>query len=313
MATLVHIPVEGNSLIAKGPDGTLVNLRATSDGTLLITDPTNSPNYNAAYSYTYDNQGRMVTVTRVVDGIATNYNYAYDPTTGNLDSQSTDLYPAIDSVLSVAGRVGAITLSSADVQLGAVDNARQEYYVPGGQEGEYLDGGGALGSRQWKRLQSDLIPEGINNLYFTNARKAELMALMGASAPVAVWYTNYFNNVSTPSTNGSRASFTLDHVPGSAGHVDISKNGLTQVLNVDYMIAGAVVTFTSAPLTTDSIFIRYGASLPVGTSAANSVVVADTGNYYSGTDQEAVNAQIGRFINRVISAFAGLGVTVVNS
>jgi len=313
MATLVHIPVEGNSLIARGPDGTLVNLRATTDGTLLITDPTNSPNYNAAYSYTYDNQGRMTTVTRVVDGIATNYNYAYDPVTGNLDSQSSDLYPAIDSVLSVAGRVGVVTLSKADVQLGAVDNARQEYYVPGGMEGEYLDGGGALGSRQWKRLHSDLIPEGVNNLYFTNARKAELMALMGASAPVAVWYTNYFNGVSTPATNGIRTAFPLDHVPGSAGHADVSKNGLTLALTVDYTITGSTLTLTTAPMATDSVFVRYGASLPVGTSAANSVVVTDTGGYYSGSDQEAVNEQVGRFINRVISAFASLGVTVVNS
>lgn len=313
MSSLINIPVEGNSLIAKAPDGTLINLRASADGTLLMSDPNNAPNFNASYAYTYDGQGRLTSETKIVNGQAVNYNYYYDPVTGALDSQTSDLYPTNSQVLSVAGKVGVVVLGPVDVGLNLVDNARQEYYVPGGLEGQYLDGGGGLGSRQWKRLHSDIVPEGPNNLYFTNARRAELLALMGASAPVAVWYTKTYTNLTTPATDGVRVSFPLDSAPGSAGHVDVSKNGLTLSLTVDYTVSGSAVIFTTAPLSTDKIFIRYGASLPVGTTAANAVTVVDSGSYYSGTDQEAVNEQIGRFIGRVITAFGTLGVTVVNS
>jgi len=229
-----------------------------------------------------------------------------------LSSQATDLFPRSDDVLTVAGRTGHITLTNADVGLVNIDNVRQEQYVPGGQSGEYLDGGGGLGSREWKRLQSDAVAEGINNLYFTDARRAELMALMGASAPVAVWYSQVFNSISPQNTNGARVAFTLTNTPGSAGHVDVSKNGLTLILGVDYTVVGAVLTMTVAPLTTDTLFVRYGASMPVGTTAANAVTVQDSGGYYSGSNQEAVNEQVGRFINKVITAFATLGITITN-
>lgn len=313
MPTIIHLPTEGNSLIARGPDGSLINLRAAADGTLLTLDPVNSSDYNADFEYIYDAQGRLIGENRIIDGQSINYTYWYDPVSGDLKSQVSDLYPRIEDVLSVAGRTGVVVLDRTDVNLGNVDNVRQEQYVPGGQEGEYLDGGGGLGSRQWKRLNSDNVAEGANNLYFTVERKAELMALMGASAPVAVWYTAIFNNLSTPSTDGSRVLFPLSNAPGSAGHVDVSKNGETLILGVDYTIVGTNLTFTVAPQTGDTIFVRYGASMPVGTIAANAVTVEDAAGHFSASDQEGVNAQIGRILQRMITAFDTLDITIDNS
>lgn len=310
MTALVHVPLEGNSLIARAPDGTLINLKATADGQLLAVDPTKTPNYNTAYSYSYDGLGRLSTQTTTVEGQSVTLTYAYDPVTGALVHQQSDLYPQIEGVISVAGKTGAVTLGPTDVGLPFVDNFRQEYYVQGGAVGEYLDGGGGLGSRQWRRLQSDYVAEGSQHLYFTEARRAELLALMGASAPVAVWYTQIFSNITSPATDGVRVAFPLDHPPGSAGHVDVAKNGLTLANVQDYNVVGSTLTFVVAPLSTDSIYARYGASLPVGTVAANAVSVSDTGAYYSGTDQEAVNEQVGRILTRMAAAFAILGQTI---
>lgn len=98
MTGIVQVPLEARSLIAKAPDGTLVNLRATEDGVLHTVDPLNTPDFSAGYTYTYDGNGRLASEARTVNSQTTNIMYSYDPTTGALLSQITDIYPTVTQV-----------------------------------------------------------------------------------------------------------------------------------------------------------------------------------------------------------------------
>jgi hypothetical protein len=65
-----------------------------------------------------------------------------------------------------------------------------------------------------------------------------------------------FSNVFTG--NGVTVNFTLDRTPGNANAVDVSINGVTQVPNVDYILNGDILTFTTAPPQVASqILARY--------------------------------------------------------
>jgi hypothetical protein len=82
----------------------------------------------------------------------------------------------------------------------------------------------------------------------TNFDPASVITIVGQQAS--------FSNVFTG--NGVTVNFTLDRTPGNANAVDVSINGVTQVPNVDYILNGDILTFTTAPPQVASqILARY--------------------------------------------------------
>jgi hypothetical protein len=82
----------------------------------------------------------------------------------------------------------------------------------------------------------------------TNFDPASVISIVGQQAS--------FSNVFTG--NGVTVNFTLDRTPGNANAVDVSINGVTQVPNVDYVLNGDILTFTTAPPQVASqILARY--------------------------------------------------------
>jgi len=82
----------------------------------------------------------------------------------------------------------------------------------------------------------------------TNFDPASVISIVGQQAS--------FSNVFTG--NGVTVNFTLDRTPGNANAVDVSINGVTQVPNVDYILNGDILTFTTAPPQVASqILARY--------------------------------------------------------
>ncbi len=74
--------------------------------------------------------------------------------------------------------------------------------------------------------------------------------------------------------NGSNAVFTVGNPPAPAGSLALYRNGLLQAQNVDYSVAGNVITFApgSLPLTGDTLMATYrlaDAGNPVGVAGGS--------------------------------------------
>jgi hypothetical protein len=82
----------------------------------------------------------------------------------------------------------------------------------------------------------------------TNFDPASVITIVGQQAS----FSNVFIG------NGVTVNFTLSRTPGNANAVDVSINGVTQVPNVDYILNGNILTFTTAPPRVASqILARY--------------------------------------------------------
>lgn len=73
--------------------------------------------------------------------------------------------------------------------------------------------------------------------------------------------------------DGSTTQFNLTNNPGALNNLDVSVGGVTQLPNTDYAWnGGTLVTFTSAPPSGASVFVRYMQGLPFGTVQGADVV-----------------------------------------
>lgn len=84
--------------------------------------------------------------------------------------------------------------------------------------------------------------------------------VVGWTPTLAGTTLNFADYVPVPGTpNGTLTAFTLANVPSPATSLGVFKNG--QLLQVgtgnDYTVAGAVVTFSVAPLATDNLQASY--------------------------------------------------------
>jgi len=64
-----------------------------------------------------------------------------------------------------------------------------------------------------------------------------------------------FSNVFTG--DGVTVNFTLDRPPGNVNAIDVSVQGASQKPNIDYILNGSILTFTTAPPNLTSILARY--------------------------------------------------------
>jgi len=105
---------------------------------------------------------------------------------------------------------------------------------------------------------------------------------------------------------GSQTAFTLPSSPTSLGNIDVTVDGITLTAVEEFTLSGTTLTFVSAPPAgTKNIAIRYGQSLPIGTIGANGVTVVDEGSYFTGTNQENINQEIGESVKRSESSQFG--------
>lgn len=68
--------------------------------------------------------------------------------------------------------------------------------------------------------------------------------------------TAVYSEIPSGTINGSNATFTLAHTPASSSLM-LYLNGARQKLTDDYTLAGAIITFVSAPLTDSNIVADY--------------------------------------------------------
>ncbi len=95
-----------------------------------------------------------------------------------------------------------------------------------------------------------------NKLLGWNSNASSIANIDPASVISIVGQQASFSNVFTG--NGVTVNFTLDRSPGNANAVDVSVNGVTQVPNVDFILNGNILTFTTAPPAVASqILARY--------------------------------------------------------
>jgi len=103
----------------------------------------------------------------------------------------------------------------------------------------------------------------------TNFDPSSVISIVGQQAS--------FSNVFTG--NGVTVNFTLDGTPGNANAVDVSINGVTQVPNVDYILNGDILTFTTAPPQVASqILARYSEVFTETDGDASNVRYLPAGN-----------------------------------
>jgi hypothetical protein len=99
------------------------------------------------------------------------------------------------------------------------------------------------------------LPQG-NKLLAWNSNASAITNLDPSDVITVTGQQNSFADVFTG--NGVTTSFTLTRNPGSVFNIDVSINGVTQVPNVDYILAATTLTFTSAPPAVASqILARY--------------------------------------------------------
>ena len=86
----------------------------------------------------------------------------------------------------------------------------------------------------------------------------------------------------TINPNGTDASYTLDQT-ATAASMMVTTNGVAQTPDIDYTASGTTITFTTTPIPTDIIQIRFLAGISstdfITNSSGNAVIKADsTGN-----------------------------------
>lgn len=156
-----------------------------------------------------------------------------------------------DSVASVAGRTGNVTLDKTDVGLANVDNTSdaskpvstatqtaldsKEGTVTAGTTGQYY-----RGDKTFQNLNSDAISD------FSTAADARIIAkLVTRETPTGL-------------VNGTNTSFALANTPAS-GTESVFLNGILQEPGSgnDYTISGSTITYLTAPVVGDRVRVSY--------------------------------------------------------
>ena len=86
------------------------------------------------------------------------------------------------------------------------------------------------------------------------------LSISGTTLNASGSTTNFADYIAVPGTpNGTLTAFTLANAPSPATSLGVFKNGqlLQSGTGNDYTLAGAVVTFTVAPIATDNLQASY--------------------------------------------------------
>jgi hypothetical protein len=67
----------------------------------------------------------------------------------------------------------------------------------------------------------------------------------------------WVQEVPTGTVNGSNTAFTLSTAPREPDVVQVYLNGIRQRKTTDYSISGTTITFVSAPVTDQSVYVEY--------------------------------------------------------
>lgn len=203
-----------------------------------------------------------------------------------------DTYTAnISMVTANVNSTGALSVSSAaagNILIDADGYTRivgtDAFYVPVGNTGQ-RPGTPDVGALRFNTTNSTLeVWDG-----------AEWDAATGGVSAVT-------NQTITP--DGSTASYTLDQT-ATADTILVSINGVLQTPAVDYTVSGTTITFTSTPLDTDIVQIRFIADTATVTGIQN------------GNSSILINSTSGNAVTTVngvanVAVFANTGVYVSN-
>lgn len=116
------------------------------------------------------------------------------------------------------------------------------------------------------------------NVIGWNAAADELVnydpsAIIGDIATVS-WRADTFDG------DGTTTAFSLTLAPGSSANCDVTISGVSQRPDVDFVVSGVTLTFTTAPpIGTANICARYGSSLAVATADSLDVSYLSAGGY----------------------------------
>jgi hypothetical protein len=148
------------------------------------------------------------------------------------------------------------------------------------------------------------IPVG-NKLLAWNSNASAIVNFDPGSIISIVGQQNSFADTFTG--NGSTVNFTLTRQPGSVFNLDVSVNGVTQVPNVDYILAGSTLTFTTAPPAVASqILARYSEVYAESIGDAQNVRYLPAG---TGAQQTTVQAKLRESVSVKDFGAVGDGVT----
>jgi len=125
---------------------------------------------------------------------------------------------------------------------------------------------------------SKLLAWNSNASAITNLDPADVISVVGQQNSYADVFTG----------NGVTTSFTLTRNPGTVFNIDVSINGVTQVPNVDYILAATTLTFTSAPPAVASqVLARYSEVFALASADADNVRYVPAGSGAVATNVQA--------------------------
>ena len=173
-----------------------------------------------------------------------------------------------DSVVSVNGYTGNVTLDKSDVGLGNVDNTSdadkpvsdatqtaldgKEDTISAGTTSQYW-----RGDKSWQTLDKSAV--GLGNVDNTSDSNKPISTATQTALDAKLTTANYVVR-ETPSgtVNGTNTSFTLAHTP-AAGTESVFLNGILQEPGTgnDYTISTNSITFLFTPVVGDKIRVSY--------------------------------------------------------
>lgn len=173
-----------------------------------------------------------------------------------------------DSVVSVNGYTGTVTLDATDVGLGNVDNTSdadkpvsdatqtaldgKENTITAGTTSQYW-----RGDKSWQTLDKSAV--GLGNVDNTSDANKPISTATQTALDAKLTTANYVVR-ETPSgtVNGTNTSFTLAHTP-VAGSESVFLNGILQEPGTgnDYTISTNSITFLFTPVVGDKIRVSY--------------------------------------------------------
>lgn len=75
--------------------------------------------------------------------------------------------------------------------------------------------------------------------------------------PVSAYLPIVWDDVPSGARDGSNTTFTLSQTPLSATALFFFRNGLKQILDVDFTLSGNTITTTSAPAANEDLIAMY--------------------------------------------------------
>lgn len=111
--------------------------------------------------------------------------------------------------------------------------------------------------------------------------------------------------------DGSTVAFTLNETPGQVEAIDVYVNSVLQHNDV-FTLSGAVITFSTTPLTGDEIYVKYRSShatigvLPVNSVDNTMLNLTYTSNQFTGSSTTTYTIQTGHTVDSILVIIDGL-------